>query len=133
MSTSVGPIFETQVFTLRANYIFQSASYFPLLGYYLGDRAGPFGEVKFHPVQRLEIYASASNYENNLAKDPTLPTFRNSVETAGASVQLPAKRSLNGQLTLLYLSTRTGAESPWAKARNQQETLTVSRRFGRHN
>ena len=85
VSTLVGPIFDTKLFTFRANYTFENASYFPLLGYYLGDRAGPYFEVKLHPSDRLEIYGSASEYENNVAKDPTLPTFRNITESAGAS------------------------------------------------
>ena len=75
VSTLAGPILDTRVFTFRANYIFQSASYFPLLGYYLGDRAGPFGEVKFRPLERIEIYASASEYQNN-SRAPSTPTRR---------------------------------------------------------
>ena len=62
-----------KIFKFRANYTFENSSYFPLLGYYLGDRAGPYVEVKFDPISRLEIYGSASEYENNVAKDPTLP------------------------------------------------------------
>jgi hypothetical protein len=133
LSTVVGPILETKVFTFRANYMVQSASYFPLAGYYLGDRGGSFGEVKFRPVDRLEIYASVSDYQNNLAKDPALPTFRNTSESAGVSVQLPAKVSVNAQLSLLDLSTRSTDASPWAKSKNQQETLTLARRFRRHS
>jgi hypothetical protein len=133
LSTSVGPLLDTKAFTLRANYIYQSAAYFPLVGYYLGDRAGPFGEVKVRPSERMEIYASASEYQNNLAKDPTLPTFRNSTESAGVSIQLPAKVSLNTQVTLLDLSTRATAGSPWSRSKNQQETVTLARRFWRHS
>ena len=48
VSTLVGPILDTSFVRLRANYAYQSDSYFPLLGYYLGDRQGPFGEVTFH-------------------------------------------------------------------------------------
>ena len=55
VSSLVGSSFDTTRFTLRANYIVQSASYFPLLGYYLGDRGGSFGEVKFRPFGHLEI------------------------------------------------------------------------------
>jgi hypothetical protein len=133
VSTLVGPIFDTKLFTFRANYTFENASYFPLLGYYLGDRAGPYFEVKLHPSDRLEIYGSASEYENNVAKDPTLPTFRNSSESVGASVSLPAKVSINAQVTLLDLSTRANAGNSWTKANDRQELLTLARTFGRHS
>jgi len=133
VSTLVGPILDTRQVTLRANYTFQNASYFPLLGYYLGDRAGPYGEIKYHPVERLEIYASASGYENNVAKDPALPTFKNTSESAGASVLLPAKVSLSAQVTLLDLSTRANAGSPWAASKDRQELVTLARPFGRHS
>jgi hypothetical protein len=132
VSTLVGPILDTKLFTFRANYSFQNASYFPLLGYYLGDRAGPFGEVKYHPLERMEIYASASEYRNNLAEDATLPTFRNTSQSAGLSIQLPAMLSLNAQFTRLDLSTRVTTGSPPVKSKDQQETVTLSRRFGRN-
>jgi hypothetical protein len=132
VSTLVGPIFDTRLFTFRANYTFENASYFPLLGYYLGDREGPYVEAKFDPFTRLEIYGSAGKYENNVARDPTLPTFQNSSETAGASAQLPAKISLTAQVTLLALASRANAASPWVKAKDRQELVTLARSFGRH-
>jgi hypothetical protein len=133
VSTLVGPILDTKVFTLRANYTFQNASYFPLLGYYLGDRAGPFAEAKYHPFDRLEIYASASEYQNNVAGDPALADFRNSSESAGASVQLPGGISVNAQFTMLDLATRLNAASPWLESADQQKAVSLARRFARHN
>jgi len=133
LSTLVGPVLDTKMFTLRANYTFQSASYFPLLGYYLGDRKGPFVEATYRPFGRLELYASASEYENNVARDPTLANFRNSSESAGASVQLPSRISVNVQFTMLDLSTRSNAASPWLKSADQQKAVTLSRPFVRHN
>ncbi|HEY2014073.1 MAG TPA: hypothetical protein VGH38_11270 [Bryobacteraceae bacterium] len=131
-STLAGPLLESKMFTLRANYTFQSSSYFPVLGYYLGDREGPFGEVIFRPFRRLEVYGSASQYQNNVARDPALPTFRNSSESAGVSVQLPARVALTGQYTLLDLNTRPNAAGPWDPSKNQQKSATVSRAFSRH-
>jgi hypothetical protein len=133
VSILAGPILETNVFTFRSNYIRQSASYFPLLGYYLGDREGPFGELKFRPLQGIEVYGSASAYQNNLAKDVALPTFRNTSESAGISALLPGKISVNAQFNQLDLSTKQNASSSLVKSKSQQETLTVSRRVGRHN
>lgn len=132
-STLVGPVFETEHFTLRANYVFQNASYFPLLGYYLGDRAGPYGEVRVRPLSTLEFYGSASEYENNVAHDPTLPTFRNSSESAGATLQLPGGLNLIGQLTTLDLFARENAGSAWQASRNRQITAMVTRPFHQHN
>ena len=107
--------------------MFESASYFPLLGFYLGDRAGPFVEFKFDPFSRLEIYGSASEYENNIAKDPTLPTFKTSSESGGASATLPGNLSLTAQVTLLNLSVRSNAANPWVTSKDRQELITLAR------
>jgi hypothetical protein len=133
VSVFAGPAFETKALTLSANYTFQNASYFPVLGYYLGDRAGPFGEIKYRPFGRLEIYASASEYENNVARDPTLADFHSTSESAGASVQLPGNLSLNAQFTKLDLGTRTNAVAPWLKSADQQKSVSLSRPFAGHN
>jgi hypothetical protein len=133
LSTLAGPIFETKKFTLRANYTYQNASYFPLLGYYFGDRAGPYAEIKYRPVTQLELYAGASEYQNNVAKDPTLATFKTSSESAGASAQLPGKISVTAQFTMLDLESRTDAASPFLKSADQQKLITITRPFARHN
>lgn len=129
----VGPLLDTKQVTFRANYTFQNASYFPLLGYYLGDRAGPFAEVTYRPLTQLSIYGSVSAYENNVAKDPNLADFQSSSESAGLSMQLPLGFSANGQFTILNLSTRTNASSPWLKSSDRQTAVSLARRFGRQN
>src|SRR5688572_20031899 len=83
LSYVAGPSVDTKIFTFRANYMVQSASYFPLLGYYLGDRGGYFGEARVRPLERLELYATASDYHNNIAKDPDLPTFQSNSLSVG--------------------------------------------------
>jgi hypothetical protein len=133
VSTLIGPLLESKYLKLRANYTLQSASYFPLLGYYVGDRQGPFGELTLRPFAGVELYASASGYRNNVARNPALPNFRNTSESVGASIQLPGRFSLNGQLTLLDLAVRQNADKPWDRSKNQQQTVTVSRAFARHN
>lgn len=133
LSVLTGPVLDTRLFTFRANYTFQNASYFPLLGYYLGDREGPFAEVKYRPFEGTELYGSASEYENNIAKDPTLATFRNSSESAGFSTQLPGRITVNAQITKLDLSTRANAASLWIKSADQQKSVTVARSFSHHN
>jgi hypothetical protein len=133
VSFLAGPSYDTQPLTIRANYVFQNASYFPVLGTYLGDRAGPFGEVTYRPSKRLEIFGSVSEYRNNIAEDPTLPTFRSATASAGASVQLPGSISLNTQILFLDLSTQANRASDWSKSKNQQELAMLNRTFGRHN
>jgi hypothetical protein len=133
LSTVTGPVFETNTLTVRANYTLQSSSYMPLLGYYLGDRKGPFAEIRFRPVHRVEFYASASQYENNVAHDPKAPSFRSVAESAGASFELPARVYLNGQATLIDLSSRPDAATAWNRSKNQQQSLTISRSFARHS
>jgi len=133
VSVVEGPILDTNLVTLRANYVFQSAAYFPLLGTYFGDRAGPFAEVTIRPARGLQIYGSVSQYRNNVADDPTLATFRSSSESAGGSIRLPAELSLNAQVAIIGLSTQMNDASAWTRSRNQQESANLTRRFGRHN
>jgi hypothetical protein len=133
VSILAGPIFDTRLLTIRANYVLQNASYFPLVGAYLGDRAGPFGEVTIRPAKQLEIFGSASEYRNNIGNDPRLATFRSSNESAGASVQMPAKMSLSTQVTFLNLSTRSNDASPWNRSKNRQESATLTRTLAGHN
>jgi hypothetical protein len=133
ISFLAGPVFDTRMLTIRANYTLQSASYFPLLGSYLGDRAGPFGEVAFRPWKRLTVYGTASRYENNVARDPTRPTFRSASESAGATIQLPGRFSVNTQITSLKLSTRANDAETWNTSDSRQQTASLTRPIGRHN
>ncbi len=88
LSFTGGPLLETRPITVRGNYVYQTASYLPLLGYYLGDRRGSFGEVRVRPVSRLELYGSASDYRNNIAGNALRPTFRSTAKSVGISLQL---------------------------------------------
>ena len=132
-SLLAGPIYETALLTIRANYVYQSAAYMPLLGYYLGDRKGPFAELKFRPVKRVELFGSIGDSENNVAGDPTLPTFRNRSESAGVSVQLPLGLSLNSQFTEIDLAIRSSGRDPWQNSNNRQKMATLSKQVQRHN
>jgi hypothetical protein len=133
LSTVTGPVFDTNTLTVRANYTLQNSSYMPLLGYYIGDRKGPFAEIRFRPIHRVEFYASASQYENNVVHDPKVPSFQSVSESAGASFELPARVYLNGQATLIDLSSRPDAATAWSRSKNQQQSVTISRSFARHN
>ncbi len=133
ISGTFGPMLETERLTVRGNYVYQTDSYLPLLGYYLGDRKGPFGEIRVRPFSRLEFFASGSQYRNNLASNPLVATFRTATESAGASVRLPARFSLSAQLSNIELITRRSDADPWMNASNQQVQISLARPMGRHN
>lgn len=133
ISFLAGPVFDTRMLTMRANYTLQSASYFPLLGSYLGDRAGPYGELAFRPFKRLTVYGTASRYKNNVVRDPTRPTFRSASQSAGVSIQLPGRFSVDTQITSLKLSTRANDANPWNTSDSRQQTASLTRPIGRHN
>jgi hypothetical protein len=132
ISITTGPVFETGSVTFRANYVYQTASYLPLLGYYLGDRKGPFAEVRIRPFSRLEFYGSLSDYTNNVARDPRRPTFRTHGDSAGSSIILPARFSLNAQWSAIRLASRKSDDRPWENAASEQLQLSLSRPIGRH-
>jgi len=128
-----GPSWETDKFSVRANYVRQSTSYMPLLGYFAGDRKGPYVEGHYRPFGRVEFYGSASAYSNNLEKNPDLPSFSSTGYTSGASFTLPWRVSAGGSLTTLRL-TEIDPSKPIAQpSNNSQINLTVSRPLWRHN
>jgi hypothetical protein len=129
----IGPSWETGKFSIRANYVRQSTTYMPLLGYFAGDRKGPYVEGHYRPLVRVELYGSASAYSNNLEKNPEVPSFTSSGYTAGASFTLPWKFSVGTSLTSLRLTELDPSQSVALPSNNSQINLTVSRPFWRHN
>jgi hypothetical protein len=128
----IGPSWETKKFRIRANYVRQSTSYMPLLGYFAGDRKGPFVEGNYQPVARVQLYASASAYANNLENNPDVISFRSSGYSAGGSVTLPWRLNAGASLTTLHL-TENDPSQPVAPSNNLQINLNLSRPIGRHN
>ena len=129
----IGPSWETDKFSARANYVRQSTSYMPLLGYFAGDRKGPYVEGHYRPFGRMELYGSASAYSNNLEKNPALPGFSSSGYTSGASFTLPWKLSAGGSLTTLQLTEHEPSQPVALPSNNSQINLTVSRPLWRHS
>ena len=127
-----GPVFESKKLTLRANYVYQSAAYLPLLGYAAGDRRGAFGDVTFRPFRWLDLHASASKYENNLNRDPQTPAFSSPTLSGGVAIQLPLKISAMAD----YSQTRLNATGPGTDTlypmRNRQANFSLSRTLFRH-
>lgn len=132
-SLLIGPSWETDKFTIRSNYVRQSTSYMPLLGYFAGDRKGPYVEGHYRPVGRVEIYGSASAYANNLENNPSVPSFKSSGYTTGASFTLPWKVSAGGSLTSLRLTERDPSQPSAIPSNNSQINLNVSRPLWHHN
>jgi hypothetical protein len=129
----IGPSWEADKFSVRANYVRQSTSYMPLLGYFAGDRKGPYIEGHYRPVGRVELYGSASAYSNNLENNPILPSFSSTGYTTGASFTLPWKLSAGTSLTSLRLTERDPSQPVALPSNNSQINLTVSRPLWRHN
>ncbi|WP_263366719.1 MSCRAMM family protein [Edaphobacter bradus] len=132
-SLLIGPSWETSKFSIRANYVRQSTSYMPLLGYFAGDRKGPYVEGHYRPLGRVELYGSASAYANNLENNPHVPSFTSSGYTAGASFTLPWKFSAGASLTSLRLTELDPSQPIALPSNNLQISLTVSRPLRRHN
>ena len=131
-SLLAGATWETVRFTARANYTRQGVSYLPLAGYFQGDRQGPFGELRYRPVQRLEVFGSASQYRNNLERNGDLPSFRSVTTSAGISVSLPWKFSAIGQLSMVQFSSSVPYTAEVRDSRNRQINAVLARPIGRH-
>ncbi|MEI9971795.1 MAG: hypothetical protein WDO73_06910 [Ignavibacteriota bacterium] len=117
-------------FTVRANYTYQGILYFPLAGYFAGDRRGPFVETRFRLGKGMELFATASRYGNNLERDRRAPFLESKAASAGISALLPGKVAISGQVsTVRYSSQAPGQEA--VASQNRQITGDASRAFGR--
>jgi hypothetical protein len=129
-SMLAGVSWEGKIFTLKANYTDEGILYFPLAGYFSGDRRGPFGEARFRPWKRLELFASASRYTNNLEHNSSLPFLESESASAGISTLLPGKVSVTGQVSTVEYNSQTPGQQTVA-SQNRQTTGDASRSFGR--
>jgi hypothetical protein len=129
-SAFAGLAWEDGLFSLKANYAYQGLYYFPLAGYFAGDRRGPYGEVRLRPRNGLELFATASQYRNNLEHNPTLPSMASTGISAGISELLPGKVSLSGQVSSVGFTGVTSGE-PDTISNNRQISAALSRGFGR--
>ena len=132
-SLLLGPSLQGDKFSLRANYVRQSASYMPLLGSFVGDRKGPYAEGHYRPFHWVDLNASASKYSNNLEGNPGLPTFHSSGYSGGASFNLPWKFSASGSLSTLHLTQRDPVQPGDILSDNRQLNFSLGRTIGRHS
>jgi hypothetical protein len=139
-SALFGPAWESDKLTLRSNYTYQTASYFPLLGYFAGDRKGAFAEGRYRLTRRLEFSASANHYSNNLANDPAVADYRSSGYSAGASLTLPWMLSASANVSIIQFLSLPPASQVGTLGGGQpddstdrQIILSLNRTFYRHN
>ncbi len=125
-----GVAWEHPAFSLKADYMREGLLYFPLAGYFTGDRQGPFGEGRWRPRKTLEFYGSASQYRNNLAGDPSLPSLTSFSTAAGASALLPWNLAAALALSTVRFSEFGGGQGS-AASNNQQIDATLSRSIKR--
>jgi len=126
-----GFAWEDAAFSFKTNYARQGELYFPLAGYFVGDRQGPFAEGRWRPWKRLEFYGSASQYRNNLQHDLSLPSLNSFGTSAGASASLPGNLSASVSLSTLRFTQEGGGQDPVA-SNNRQIDAIVSKPVRRH-
>jgi uncharacterized membrane protein YgcG len=132
-SLLVGPSWEGDKFSLKANYVRQSTTYLPLLGTFVGDRKGPYVEGHYRPVKQVDFYASSSAYSNNLEGNPDLPSFHSSAYTAGTSVVLPWKFNASASLSTMHLNERDPSQPGLLVSNNRQLSFNLNRPLRRHS
>jgi hypothetical protein len=131
-SSIAGVAWEAKALTLRVNYVLQGALYFPLVGYFTGDRRGPFAEMHWSPWKRLELFGSASQYRNNLEKDPNATALHSTSTSAGVTATLPGKFYANAQLSTIGFSSQVPG-NPAIASDNRQLSASLSRSIGHHS
>ena len=127
-----GASWESTMLALKANYVSEGVFYFPLAGYFSGDRRGPFGEARLRPWKRLELYASASRYGNNLEGDTSLAVLTSENLSAGFSAQLPGRLAVNGQVSAVRYTDHEPLQER-VTSQNRQTTASLARSFGRQS
>ena len=132
-SLLVGPSWEDDKFSFKANYVRQSTTYLPLLGTFVGDRKGPYVEGHYRPIKRADFYASASAYSNNLENNPDLPTFHSSAYTAGTSIVLPWKLNASASLSTLRLLEHDPSRPGESASNNRLLSFNLNRPLRRHS
>ena len=127
-----GLAWETPKVTVRANYARQGVLYFPLAGYYAGDRQGPFAEMQYRPWKAVELLGSASHYRNNLEQNPNVATFQSTSTSTGATVRLPGAWTGLAQLSTIRFQEQPAGGGPASDSTNRHLSAGLTRPFRRH-
>lgn len=131
-STLAGAVWEDARLTLKANYVYEGIYYYPVAGYFSGDRRGPYGELRIRPRKSVELFASASQYRNNLERDAALPVLTSNTTSAGLSALLPGTVSFTGQLSTVRFTDEAPNQGATV-SNNRQVNAALARSAGRHN
>lgn len=133
LSAIAGASWESDRLTVRANYARQTALYLPVAGFFLGDRQGPYAELRLRPFRRVEFFGSANQSRNNLAADPSQPSFSSRSQSAGASLQLPGRFMVTGQTSRLLFDSHQPEALQQHHSDHRIWSGTIARPLGRHN
>jgi len=132
-SSLFGAAFDSQRLSVRANYSDQGVLTLPVVGYFAGDRRGPFADLRLRPSHWLEIFGSAARQSNNLEHESAVPTLTSASLMAGASLHLPFRITTSVQLSDLDLKVNTVATNQQTSSDNLMTTATLTRPFTHHN
>ena len=133
LSSITGARWQTKRLTVAANYGSLSRSALPVLGFFFGDRKGPFAEVRYKVFRSFEFYGSAVRSQNNLEKNPTLISLTTQDLTAGANVTLPGNFGISGQYSKIGLWGQLPSDASQNQSqRSSQAQMSLNKSF-RHN
>ena len=130
-SAFTGVAWEPGAFSFKADYTHEGILYFPLAGYFAGDRQGPYGEARWRLSKTVELYGSASRYGNNLEHDQSVPSLHSFSTTGGAAALLPGGVSASLTVSTLNFSQLGGGEQA-VSSKNEQINATLTRAIRRH-
>lgn len=118
-----GAAFDSQRLSWKINYVSEGILYLPLAGYFAGDRRGPFAEARFRPWRRMEVYGSASKYENNLEHNAGLPVLDSHTQSAGLTAWLIADISISAAISDVFFTETAPGQTPAASANRQLDAV----------
>ncbi len=130
-STLAGLAWEDTAFSFKTDYAREGILYFPLAGYFAGDRQGPFAEGRWRPIKRLEFQGSADLYHNNLEHNASLPFLTSAGTSAGFSGWLPGDFTASATLSTVRFSEQGGGQDAVA-SNNRQIDAIMSKAVRRH-
>lgn len=134
LSLLTGARWETKRLTITANYGRLTRSALPTVGYYFGDRAGPFAEIRYKVFGTFELFGSALTSHNNLERDPLLPGFSTHALTGGMNVALPGQIGVSGQFTKVGLRGGLASEpSQYDSQSNSQAQVSLTKTLSNHS
>lgn len=131
-STLAGLAWETPKLAARANYASLGANYFPLAGYFAGDRQGPFAEIQYRPWKGFEAQGSVGRYRNNRDDNPDVATYRSTSISAGVTARSLWGSTATAQLSNIRFSARPAGGGPYDDSSNRHLSAGLAHPFRRH-